>query len=151
MNSIQLLVLNRVLRLPARTPVPRRAQLPPHLMPWKPADLGPVRPVLADPKESLGGQQWPKATTGVWISVVVLAFACGIGLFCSGLARVHRLRQNYQVSLQLRQNERELHQVQRAYHSLEAYVAAQAARDFQQLQLTKVVNPPATLKRTTRS
>jgi uncharacterized protein HemX len=120
-------------------------------MPWKPADLGPVRPVLADPKESLGGRQWHKATAGVWISVVVLAFACGIGLFCSGLARVRRVRQNYQVSLQLRQNERELHQVQRAYHALEAYVAAQAARDFRQLQLVKVVNPPATVKRPSRT
>ena len=120
-------------------------------MPCQPACLSPVRPALADLDELSGGQQPHKAATVAWISAVILAFACTIGLFCSGLAQVDRVRHNYQVSLQLRQNERELHQVQRAYHALEAYVAAQAARDFQQPQLTKVVNPPATLKRTTRS
>jgi hypothetical protein len=110
-----------------------------------------VRPALADLDELSGGRQRHRATTMAWISAMVLAFACTIGLFCSELAQVHRVRHNYQVSLQLRQNERELHQVQRAYHALEAYVAAQTARDFQQLQLTKVVIPPTTLKRTTRS
>jgi hypothetical protein len=153
MNSprfAQLLLVNREVRLPAVVraagPAPRLSCLmQPH-----PPSAGPIRPALADLDE-FPGHERRRSASAIWVSAVVLAFACVVGLFSLSLARVHRVRQAYEVSVQLRQRERELHQVQRAYRALEAYVATQAARDFQQPQLTKVSTPPAALKRTNRS
>jgi hypothetical protein len=73
-----------------------------------------------------------------------------VGLFCLGAVRVHRVRHNYQVSLELRQRERELHHVQRAYRALEAYVASQQVRDLQRAELSKVSGPAVPARRATR-
>jgi hypothetical protein len=87
----------------------------------------------------------------IWATAAVMALVCAIGLFWLGLSRVHKVRQSYQLSLQLRQRERDLHHVQRAYHALEAYVAAQTVREWQQPQLAKATVPSVILKRATRS
>jgi hypothetical protein len=153
MNSshfARLLIVNRGIQLPARypsTPPTRRSAC---LLRQKPVAEGPIQPLLCCRKE-LRDQQRRTPLAAAWISAMMLAFAGIIGLFGFSLARVHGVRHDYQVSTELRHRERQLHQVQRAYRALEAYVAIQAARDFQQPQLSKGGMPAPALKRSNRS
>jgi len=86
-----------------------------------------------------------------WAWTLVLTSLCVAVLFGAGLVRVHRIRHNYRVSVELLQRERELHHVQRDYRALEAYVAAQQVRDLRRAELAKVTAPVLPAKRSSRS
>jgi hypothetical protein len=126
---------------------------------WKSRYLGPlatIRPVdwtpVRLPLEAAEGSASPKRR----LAAVLCGGATVVGLaaaiyFAVGMQRMQEVRRTYQVSLQLRQRERQLSQAQRAYRGLEAYVAVQRAWDIQQAELARVAAPTPPLKRTTRS
>lgn len=98
-----------------------------------------------------GGARGKKERTpGMFAALVCLAIASILGFFTMGIVRVHAVRHEYQVSMQLRHRDRELHQIQRQYHALQAYIAVQSAREVQHIELARASNVGRPLKHSTR-
>jgi hypothetical protein len=112
----------------------------------KPVSLGPVFPALLEPETgSAGGGA--KRVGAIFAGGIAVAFIGVLVALVTGMERVHYVRENYQLSVQLRQRERELHQAQRAYQALAAYVAVQSAREPEaELRQASLTAPAARTK-----
>ena len=138
----RLLFLNRELQMPKERVTPLAGWDGRGLSPLsaiKPVCWTPVQPLLSEemnrrranrPRRKLG---LALLTATVAVGLITLTSLCAMGM-----ERVRQTRTQYQLSLQLRKKERELHQVQQAYHALEAFVAVQAAREGQESQIERV-------------
>lgn len=81
--------------------------------------------------------------------MLVLA-SCLFGIFIStGFQRVHYVRNNYQLGRELSERERQIHHLEQAFHSLEAFVAVQSSRESQLRELNR--NTVSFLKPKSRS
>jgi hypothetical protein len=80
--------------------------------------------------------------------VIILAAS-----FVVGMQRVRYVRQNYHLSLQLKQREREVDLAQRAYHALAAFAAVQGAQtsDLAEMRRAALPMPVTAPKRGNRS
>jgi hypothetical protein len=119
---------------------------PSYLLCPKMVSLKPVWPALL-PAETFpagGGKRRPGAG---FVGGIAIAFTGVLLALVTGMERVHYVRENYQLSVQLRQRERELHQAQRAYQALAAYVAVQSAREPEaELRQASLATPVARTK-----
>jgi hypothetical protein len=148
-NFGRLLVLGQTRRQTAPNPF-RLAKTPsargPSFMAVREVSLAPVHPLLSTEREGRHSAGRSRRGTGFLAGGLALVAASFLMLMLSGFQRVDHARERYQLSNQIQRRERELKQVQRAYHALAAYVAVQKVNDAQVLAQQNSTAKPVKIK-----